>query len=81
MFGEKPKKTRTLTPLVAGDHPGIVLSEFCDQDQFKQYKPIVGQLFKITGFGSFNIAVCVMTMSRFRCQAQEDHWLSCQVTS
>ena len=31
MFGEKPKKTRT--PLVAGDHPEIVLSEFCDQNK------------------------------------------------
>ena len=39
-FG-KPKKTRT--PLVAGDHPEIDLSEFCDKGQIKQYQPIVGQ--------------------------------------
>ena len=33
MFGEKPKKTRT--PLVAGDHPEIDLSAFCEQDQIE----------------------------------------------
>ena len=42
MFGEKPKKT--WTTLVAGYHPEIDLSEFCDQDQTKQYQTIVGQL-------------------------------------
>ena len=31
MLGEKPKKPGT--PPVAGDHPEIDLSEFCDQDQ------------------------------------------------
>ena len=42
MFGEKTKKTRT--PLMAGDHPESDLSEFCNQDQIKQYQTIVGQL-------------------------------------
>ena len=42
MFGSKPKKTRTL--LMAGDHPENDQSEFCDQDQIKQYQTIVGQL-------------------------------------
>ena len=40
MFGNKPKKTRTL--LMAGDHPENDQSEFCDQDQIKQYRAIVG---------------------------------------
>ena len=39
IFGEKPKKTRM--PLVAGDHPETDLSESCDQDQIKQYKPLL----------------------------------------
>ena len=39
MFGEKPKKTRT--PLGAGDHPENDLSDFCDQDQIKEYQKIV----------------------------------------
>ena len=39
MFGEKLKKFRT--PLVAGDHPETDLSEFCDQDQIKQYQQLL----------------------------------------
>ena len=71
MFGEKPKKTRT--PLVAGDHPETDLSEFCDQDQIKQYQQIIGQLIWITGLGRLDIAVHVMTMSRFRQQPRVGH--------
>ena len=66
-----PKKTRT--PLVAGDHPENGLSEFCDQDQIKQYQTIVGQLFWLTRLGQFDIAVHVMTMSRFRQQPRVAH--------
>ena len=29
---------------MAGDHPESDLSEFCNQDQIKQYQTIVGQL-------------------------------------
>ena len=71
MFGEKPKKTRT--PLVAGDHLEIDISEFCDQDQIKQYQTIVGQLIWITGLERFDIAVHTMTMSRFRQQPTVGH--------
>ena len=66
MFGSKPKKTRT--PLMAGDHPEKDLSEFCDQDQIKRYQTIVGLLNWLSGLGRFDIAVCIMTMSRFRQQ-------------
>ena len=71
MFGNKPKKTRT--PLVAGDHPENDLSEFCDQDQIKQHQTIVGQLIWLSGLGRFDIAVHVMTMSRFRQQPRIGH--------
>ena len=64
MFGEKPKKART--SLIAGDHPETDLSEFCDQDQIKQYETIIGQLVWLTGLGRFDIGVHVMMMSRFR---------------
>ena len=64
MFGEKPKKTRT--PLVAGDHPENHLSDFCDQDQIKEYQTTVGQVIWLSGLGWFDIAVHVMTMFRFR---------------
>ena len=61
MFGEKTKKTRT--PLVARDHPE---TEFCDQDQIKQYQTTIGQLIWLAGSWRFDIAVHIMTMYRFR---------------
>ena len=70
-LGEKPKKTKT--PLVGGDHPESDISDFCDQDQIKQYQTIVGQLIWLSGLGRFDIAVHVMTMSRFRQQPRIGH--------
>ena len=70
-FGEKPKKTKT--PLVGGDHPESDISDFCDQDQIKQYQTIVGQLIWLSRLGRFDIAVHVMTMSRFRQQPRIGH--------
>ena len=70
-FGEKPKKTKT--PLVGGDHPESDISDFCDQDQTKQYQTIVGQLIWLSGLGRFDIAVHIMTMSRFRQQPRIGH--------
>ena len=71
MFAEKPKKTRT--QLVAGDHPENDLSDFCDQDQIKEYQMIVEQLIWLSGLGRFDIAVHVMTMSRLRQQPRVGH--------
>ena len=70
-FGEKPKKIKTT--LVGGDHPESDISDFCDQDQIKQYQTIVGQLIWLSGLGRFDIAVHVMTMSRFRQQPRIGH--------
>ena len=70
-FGEKPKKSRT--PLVGGDHPESDISEFCNQDQIKQYQTIVGQHIWLSGLGRFDIAVHVMTMSRFRQKPRIGH--------
>ena len=47
IFGKKPKKARPL--LEPRDHPENDLSEFCDQDQIKQYQTIVGRLIWLTG--------------------------------
>ena len=71
MFGEKIKKTRT--PLVSKDRPVKNLSDFCDQDQLEEYQTIVGQLIWLSGLGRFDIAVHVMTMSRFRKQPRVGH--------
>ena len=70
-FGEKPKKSKI--PLVGGDHPESDTSDFCNQDQIKQYQTIVGQLIWLSGLGRFDIAVHVMTMSRFRQQPRIGH--------
>ena len=70
-FGEKPRKSKT--PLVGGDHPESDTSDFCNQDQIKQYQTIVGQLIWLSGLGRFDIAVHVMTMSRFRQQPRIGH--------
>ena len=58
---------------MAGDHPENDLSEFSDQDQIKQYQTIVGQPIWHSGLGRFDIAVHVMTMSRFRQQPRIGH--------
>ena len=58
---------------MAGDHPESDLSDFCNQDQIKQYQTIVGQLIWLSGLGRFDIAVQVMTMSRFRQQLRMGH--------
>ena len=72
MFGEKPKKT--ITPLVAGDHPENELSDFCDQDQIKEYQTIGRQTNLTFWIGKFDNAVQVMTMSRFRQQPRPNIW-------
>ena len=48
-------------------------SDFCDQDQTKQYQTIVGQLIWLAGLGRFDIAVHVMTMSMLRQQPRIGH--------
>ena len=58
---------------MAGHHPESDLSEFCNQDQIKQYQTIVGQLIWLSALGRSDIAVHVMTMSRFRQQPRIGH--------
>ena len=43
------------------------------QIQIKQYETFVGQLFWLSGLGRFDIAVHIMTMSRFRQQHRIGH--------
>ena len=61
------------TGVMAGDHPENDLSKFCNQDQIKQYQTIVGHLIWLSGLGRFNIAVHIITMSRFRHQPRIGH--------
>ena len=58
---------------MAADHPENDLSEFCDQDQIKQYQTIIGWIIWLSGLERYDIAVHIMTMSRFRQQPRIGH--------
>ena len=48
------------------DHPELDTSELCNDVQIHQYQILIGQLMWATTLGTIDIAVSVMTMSRFR---------------
>ena len=71
MFKEKPRKSRQ--PLEGGDHPELDTSELCDEHQTKQFQTLIGQLQWLISLGHFDIAVHVMSLSRFRAQPRKGH--------
>ena len=71
MFKEKPRKSRP--PLEGGDHPELDTSELCDEHQTKQFQTLIGQLQWLFSLGRFDIAVHVMSLSRFRAQPRKGH--------
>ena len=71
MFLEKPRKSRP--PLEGGDHPELDTSELCDEHQTKQFQTLIGQLQWLISLGRFDIAVHVMSLSRFRAQPRKGH--------
>ena len=71
MFKEKPRKSRP--PLEGGDHPELDTSELCDEHQTKQFQALIGQLQWLISLGRFDIAVHVMSLSRFRAQPRKGH--------
>ena len=71
MFKEKPRKSRP--PLEGGDHPELHTPELCDEHQTNQFQTLVGQLQWLILPGHFDIAVHVMSLSRFRAQPRKGH--------
>ena len=71
MFKVKPRKSRP--PLEGGDHPELDTSELCDEHQTKQFQTLIGQLQWLISLGCFDIAVHVMSLSRFRAQPRKGH--------
>ena len=71
MFNKKPRKSRP--PLEGGDHPELDTSELCDDHQTKQFQTLIGQLQWLISLGRFDIAVHVMSLSRFRAQPRKGH--------
>ena len=49
------------------------MQKICDLDQIKHSQTIVGQPIRLSGLGRFDVAVHVMTMSRFRQQPRIGH--------
>ena len=71
MFKEKPRKSRP--PLKGGDHPELHTPELCDEHHTNQFQTLVGQLQWLISPGHFDIAVHVMSLSRFRAQPRKGH--------
>ena len=71
MFKEKPRKSRS--PLEGGDHPELDTPELCDEHQTNQFQTLIGQLQWLISPGHFDIAVHVMSLSRFRAQPRKGH--------
>ena len=71
MFPTKPKKARP--PLEAGDHPEQDQSDFCNEEEVKQYQTLIGQLQWLISLRRFDIAVHTMSLSRYRAQPQKGH--------
>ena len=71
MFKEKPRKSRP--PLEGGDHPELHTPELYDEHQTNQLQTLVGQLQWLISPGHFDIAVHVMSLSRFRAQSRKGH--------
>ena len=71
MFKEKPRKSRP--PLEEGDHPELHTPELRDEHQTNQFQTLVGQLQWLISPGHFDIAVHVMSLSRFRAQSRKGH--------
>ena len=71
MFKEKPRKSRP--PLEGGDHPELDTPELCDEHQTNQFQTLIGQLQWLISPGYFDIAVHVMSLSRFRAQPRKGH--------
>ena len=71
MFKEKPRKSRP--PYEGGDHPELHTPELCDEHQTNQFQTLIGQLQWLISPGHFDIAVHVMSLSRFRAQPRKGH--------
>ena len=69
MLKEKPRKFRP--PLEGGDHPEPHTPELCDEHQTNQFQTLIGQLQWLISPGHFDIAVHVMSLSRFRTQPRK----------
>ena len=71
LFDEKPKKASS--PLEKNDHPELDESNILSLEDQKKYQSMIGALQWVVSLGRFDIAVAVMTMSRFRAEPRQGH--------
>ena len=71
-FGHDPSK-RVSSPLEAGDHPELDVSEFLNDEMTRVYQSLIGSLQWATTIGRYDICSAVMSMSKFRCMPREGH--------
>lgn len=71
MFGHEP---RTYTsPLEHGDHPELDETEFCNDEQIRQFQSMIGALQWTISLCRLDIGVAVMTLSRYRALPRLGH--------
>ena len=71
MFEDLPRKYSS--PMESGDSPELDASKELDIDGIKKYQSMIGALQWCVTLGRFDIAVGVMTMSRFRAAPRKGH--------
>ena len=71
MFGDAPRPYSS--PMEKGDSPELDDLPELDQTVIKQYQSLIGALQWCIKLGRFDIAVGVMTVSRFRAAPREGH--------
>ena len=72
MFGEKPS-TKVTSPLEKNDHPELDDSEFCTEEEVRQFQSVVGSLQWAISLGRIDITTAVMTLSRYRSMPRKGH--------
>ena len=71
LFDSLPKQYSA--PLDPDDSPELDTSEFLDENDIKIYQSLIGCVQWAITLGRFDIAVCVMTLSRFRIEPRIGH--------
>ena len=72
MFGSLPTKKYS-SPMDKEDHPELDQTSFLDAEGIKKYQSLIGALQWVITLGRFDVAVSIMTMSRFLAEPREGH--------
>jgi hypothetical protein len=73
MFGEKPRKFRSSSPLPKVDHPEMDASDFLDAHGTTQYQSVIGTMQWFISLGLFDVHTPVMTLSSYLMAPRKGH--------